>query len=545
MLTEDRSGRQQRWKCYPDPEFLLHGVPFLPASTAPRARLTTVFEWCLLALVLLTTTAWTLAISLHRVFDWDELLAYWTDRVPTANELLHIQLHSPISLDPPVFHLLSHWSMTLFGPGEIAFRLPAHLSFLVMQVCLFTLGRRLGGARAGIVAALIPFVTTNSSFAVQGRPYSFVLACYAAALLAWYLAKCASTEGRRGVAKVVLGAALVLCVLSHFYGLLILLPIAAAEVSDSFERRRIDVGVVLALCAGVAAVALLGPFRHALDAYRTHYYAAYVGPALVPLAYRFLFTSAWELDLSPGQWVFVMLCVVLLVAGTTIVLRRPGNVPRGMWVGVLVLGLLPFLGVALAVGVVHTIEARHVLPALLAVALLAGVCLAPLWDKRAVLLLVVVACLVFGSRLELQRFEESRLQRQHYRESLQPDPAGAAFLAARPGAHVYVMPVGVLLTNGYYLRDSTLRSQLRAVYDPVREERWELSTTYSVTAEALPKFTPFAALSMDKALADPDAVFLLSSVPTDWLRREFEATHYTMTPVGHAFGGTLVTVQAP
>ena len=101
----------------------------------------------------------TLAVSLlwsrAKLFSQDEMYEFQTDSVSSLRELIHVQRTWPISLDPPLYHALSHGAMQVFGATAFAQRLPALLGFLLMQICLFFLVRRLAGERAGAVAATL------------------------------------------------------------------------------------------------------------------------------------------------------------------------------------------------------------------------------------------------------------------------------------------------------------------------------------------------------------------------------------------------------
>ena len=82
-----------------------------------------------------------------------------------------------------------------------------------------------------------------------------MLAAFAAvALAAWQR----RTEGSRG-AIVVLAASLAATLWTHYYGVLIFLPIAAGEIVRTQKTRRIDFGVWGALAAGACALFLLLP----------------------------------------------------------------------------------------------------------------------------------------------------------------------------------------------------------------------------------------------------------------------------------------------
>ncbi len=70
----------------------------------------------LLAVLFLLLTAVLSLIWSHVRLMWnDEFLSFYSDSVATFKQVILVQLHHPISLDPPTYHLLSHLSMDLIG----------------------------------------------------------------------------------------------------------------------------------------------------------------------------------------------------------------------------------------------------------------------------------------------------------------------------------------------------------------------------------------------------------------------------------------------
>ena len=118
----------------------------------------------------------------------DEFLSFYSDGVATFKQVILVQLHHPISLDPPTYHLLSHLSMDILGRNAIALRLPALAGFLLFQLCLFFFVRRLAGDRAAIIAMAVPLLTASFRYSLEGRPYGLLLGLYALSLLCWQIA---------------------------------------------------------------------------------------------------------------------------------------------------------------------------------------------------------------------------------------------------------------------------------------------------------------------------------------------------------------------
>ena len=61
----------------------------------------------------------------------DEFLSFYSDGVSSLRQVVLVQLHYPISLDPPTYHLLSHLCMDVLGRNALALRVPALAGFLL------------------------------------------------------------------------------------------------------------------------------------------------------------------------------------------------------------------------------------------------------------------------------------------------------------------------------------------------------------------------------------------------------------------------------
>src|SRR6185437_13169793 len=139
-------------------------------------------------LILVLTAAVAFTWSHGKLLSQEEFFVLQTDNVASLHQLIYIQRHYPISLDPLVFHLLAHGCTRIFGPTALALRLPSIFGFLLMQVCIFFATRVIAGPRAALIAIDFPALTATLFYAPEGRPYGLLLGFYALALLAWQTA---------------------------------------------------------------------------------------------------------------------------------------------------------------------------------------------------------------------------------------------------------------------------------------------------------------------------------------------------------------------
>ncbi len=205
--------------------------------------------------------------AILRPFWLDELMETWTSAQHSSMAVLHTLQTSPATTDPPLHYLLVHFLIGAFGVHEWVCRLPSLAGFLVALVCLYQFARR----RIGVSAAAIAFILLLSSnalyYASEGRPYGLVMGCCGVLLLAW---QSIGMDRSPRWNRVCIAVALAVAVLCHYYGILIGLPIMAAEAVRWRRTRRIDWGMIAALAVGYSAMLVWIPFLPAAAAWKSH-----------------------------------------------------------------------------------------------------------------------------------------------------------------------------------------------------------------------------------------------------------------------------------
>ncbi|MGO9241342.1 MAG: glycosyltransferase family 39 protein [Bryobacteraceae bacterium] len=303
-----------------------------------------------LLLFSLAYAAATLARCLDKPLWIDELFTFYISRLPTA------QQWSPVAMNegqPPLFHILTHASMRLFGESSLAVRLPEMICVWLLCISLFFFVRRRCPAAYAWLALVLPLGTVAYEYAFEARPYGIVLGMAGVSLLAWQSA----AEGRRRPAWLaVLAASLATGVASHFYGIQILLPLVVGEAIRAWERRKVDWGVAAAMgfsvlplpfMAAIARTAMANLYtplvgvghaaaRPSLPAL-AGFYGWLLQPVVVPLALAFVVLMLCSLMRVEDQareeparppmplpesaalaaYLFVPVCVLIVTALTT------------------------------------------------------------------------------------------------------------------------------------------------------------------------------------------------------------------------------------
>jgi len=499
-------------------------------------------------MVMLGFTAVIAGVWSHfKLFSQDVMYEFQTDSVDSLRQLVHVQRTSPISLDPLLYHALSHASMQVFGATAFAQRLPSLLGFLLMQVCLFFLVRRLQGERAAAVAATFPALSATLYYAVEGRPYGLLLGFCALAMLCWVRAASDSQQSRT-LPLVGLAFALAAMLNTHYFAVLLLIPFAAAELWRTISRRRLDIPMLTALVAGVAGIVFTRPFMKAAGAFRTHYYnQGSVGLRDITRAYRSLIVDYTTMPIALQRIsaaVLVVLALALIAACWRHWQRGDSRLNPALWVLLVTLAGLPFAGYLLARFVTHSIEVRYVLGALIAISALLAISLARRLESdrvfSAVMIVMGIALLASGAvRIRSQkRDSEARLA------SLVLPEAALRFLLQHPDRRFYIQDMGAFEEDRYYIPDPGLKERIALMYSSDEELRWNQHDTMALTAMHLQQFTTLPVEAYEQARArDGEQLFLLRHTGWDWTDQALAADHAEVQVIGHAFDGDLALVR--
>ena len=519
--------------------------------------------------ILLLTAAIALCWSHVKLLSQDEIFVLQTDTVSSVHQLIHIQRAFPISLDPLVYHLLAHACTKIFGPTPLALRLPSILGFQLMQLCIFLATRRIAGPRAALIAMAFPALTATLFYAPEARPYGLLLGLYALTFLAWQTATQSTPDlssrpevsrseagverpavPNRTPALILLAVAIALTLNTHYFGILLLIPLCLAELARTLQRRRLDLPVILAILLGIAGVYATLPFQPAASEFRKHYYnAGAITLRAISQAYRSLFVSYSTAPLSIQRLAdaLLVLFALALIALTLRRLRRPTSItlPPAELTFLLALAALPLFGVLLAVFVTHSIEVRYVLGALIAISIFVAIDVEPWLRNRtawpAILTLFILAILAGG----IFRIRDENQKTKQDLAALILPPALKAQLLALPDSHLYIQDMGHFEVASYYEPDPQVRSRITLLYSSPEEIRYDRHDTVSLTAEHMRHFTGFTIVPYSQLQQQPGAhLLVLYHSGWDWTDQALAADAQT-TPLGPALTGDAILARFP
>jgi hypothetical protein len=210
--------------------------------------------WLVGGLLALYTVV-TAVLAWQKLLWEDELYTLYISRVPTIADMWAI-LSTAIETIPPSFHILARASTAALGEHPLVLRLPEILGVGGMSLCLFWIVSRRSSTAYGAVAMFIPLVTSAYPFAYEARPYGILLGLAAVSMRCW---QSVTEGGRRTWWLVGLGAALATALASHYYAVLLFVPLVAGELVRSVMRRRLDLPVWITFVAATAPLAVFLP----------------------------------------------------------------------------------------------------------------------------------------------------------------------------------------------------------------------------------------------------------------------------------------------
>jgi hypothetical protein len=496
--------------------------------------------------LLVLTAAISLFWSNRKQLLHDEFFTLWTDSASSIGEVAHIQRTCPVALDPLVYHALAHAAIQVFGAGAFAIRLPSLLGFLLMQICLFVFVRRIAGERAGVFALGFPMLTGAFFYSAEGRPYGLLLGFFGLAIVSWQAAT--RRETKRTVALIMLAVAIALALNTHYFGVLLLAPLCAAEFFRCFQRRRLDFPVLASIGAGAAGILFVLPLMQAAAQFRGNFldhgrvYSRMIGRAfnemlvVIPLTDRG--GAIFLIFIALSAMMVLWSCLRQIRAKT---LQLPG----GEAVLLIMLAALPFFGYMLACSVTHSMRERYVLGAVIGITALLAAGLSPLFRRdqawNDTLTLLFLSVITFGAAHILQ----GHIATAKNLSILTVTPEIKAALLASPTQLIYFQDVEEFGFASYYEPDPDIRSHLAYVYSRDQEIRWSHQDTASLNALHMRNFTHFIIVPYESLTTQPGNHIFVNYIGMDWAWTDqaFTAAHANVRLIGSAFDGQIVAVR--
>ncbi|MBU6480053.1 MAG: glycosyltransferase family 39 protein [Nitrospirae bacterium] len=309
----------------------------------------------------------------------DELFTYFIAQAPSLSGIWSALL-TGADQNPFPFYVLTRWSLGLFGVNEWALRLPEMIGVWGAGVCLFHIVAHRSSSLYGFVAMIFLFGTGANFYSYEARPYGLVLAFASASWLSWQ----AATERRvRWLPLLGLFGSLAAALCSHYYAVLVFVPLGIAELVRSYDRRRVDWAIWLAMGGALSPLLVFIPVIEKARTYAKGFWALPSWQS-IPETYSLL--------LMPAP---LMLMLVLIFAGILAVAHvqhvdarasvNASAIPAHELAVALGYVSFPVIAVAVAMSVTGAFVPRYALPTVLGVSVLVAWTSARLLGGRALL----------------------------------------------------------------------------------------------------------------------------------------------------------------
>jgi hypothetical protein len=419
--------------------------------------------WAFVAMIGVVYLATFLYRAERKLLWFDEIFTLYISRLHDFPSVLDA-LKQGIDLNPPLFYVWTRLSMSVFGDGALAIRVPSILGVGLLCLCLYRFVASRSTALGGLIACLFPLTTAASFYAYEGRPHGVVLGFAGLALVCWQSAVDPERGQRRVWWLAGLGISLACAVLTHAYAVALFFPLAIGELVRSVSRRRVDWAVwstfALAATAVLVPVAMIRVAKMGLPA------------EFFPASFGMLLKS-YQDGLSGGLVFVVCLAVAVLAAqaaragaqsNPALPGRQPANFELAACLGFVAVPFFVFL-LSAAAGTPHL--ARYGLTCVVGFAAILGFAVA---EKR-ILALAVGALLAAFAATDFVGFYISdhivepssgvRISTYRWRYDKQYE----LMASASDGASPIVVAGDVLAAPLLQFAPPSLRERLILVYD--------------------------------------------------------------------------------
>jgi hypothetical protein len=500
------------------------------------------------ALAFLALTAAVSLITAHfRLMGGDDFLEVWCDRVSSLGQLVHIQRTAPLVIDPFFYHGLTFVVIRLFGVSPFFLRLPSLLGFLLMQVCIFYFVRRITSARPAVFALALPMISGAFDYTLWIRPYGVLLGLFGLAMLSWQTA--IRREEHRAGALVVLALSIAAAINSQYYAVLLMLPLCAGEGVRLWQRRRLDVPMLLSLGAGLAGIVFVLPFMQGAAEFRAHYKAGNVPYQSITQTYNSLVLGESLFTKHTNHVLAILLAVAVALVLWSVIRQWRGKtlrLPDAEFVFLLTLAAMPVFAFLLGHFVTHAMESRYAIGAILGIAALLSIALVPLLGNRVAGFVVLVLLAAGFTWRGMQGVRDQRTRRDQALASLVVLPKLMEAIMSTPSQMLYTQDIDLIGLLAFQDPDAQILQHITLVESLQEEMRWNHSETYSRIVASLGTFTPYTIAPYESVLDEPgEHLFLVTHGGWSWLDKTFATGELQVTPIGQAFGADVVSVRVP
>ena len=229
-------------------------LPRAAARQAPGNRGTgALWAYVVAALLAIFYFVTSLQVAAHRVFWFDELFTLHIAKLPQLSTIW-TALSNGVDALPPAYYMVVRLFDSLFGPGDIAARLPSTIAMCLGLLLIFDCARRLTDGLHGLIALAAATCSFLPYYGYEARSYGIYFMFAALALWAW------GNDRLGAKAQAVLfGAAFFGGECFHYYFGMCLLPYVVWEFLQWKPGRRPSLKMVAGIVGCIIPVLVLSP----------------------------------------------------------------------------------------------------------------------------------------------------------------------------------------------------------------------------------------------------------------------------------------------
>jgi 4-amino-4-deoxy-L-arabinose transferase-like glycosyltransferase len=479
------------------------------------------------------------AVCLYSLLIRARAKPFWHDEIYT---ILHAGLPGfgtmwragidGIDLSPPLNTWLTREVHALFGVGHISTRVPPLLGYMTMTLVVFYLLKSRTNTVTALSGALLPCFTAAYRFAYEARGYGLMVGLFALAMYAW--TEAARNRNRKTHLSILAGT-LAASVWNHYYGILILVPIATGECVRSLQTRRLDRGIAGAFIVAAIAMMPLYPLAAAARTQSESFWSRASGMD-VGGAYQFVFAPVLERNFGYAAIVVAVLALILRTSKSNRQVTR--RVPLYEVAAGLVALLIPVLGVGMGVLVTGVFVPRYVISAVLGLSLVVPPLVWQRHTRGGSAEILLCAFLVFAF---FQSVGPSLKSPPAFVDPFLSKPLLQNAVTTAPGV---ISSSSLQFLQHWYYTPNPLKGRIRYLADVENARRLMASDTIDRGYLALHRWTAVPIEPYDSFIAG-HREFHVHEGGSGWLLRKLEEIGAATTELGRGPGERLYRIQLP
>jgi hypothetical protein len=138
----------------------------------------------ILLLILVAVSFCSTLAAYIKPFWYDEIFTVILCHLPSASALWKA-LDAGADSNPPLFYLVVRWTRQLISDDHVGYRAASIFGLLATVTCMYFIQSRNLDRLSALLSAAFVLCSPLIAYGFEARPYSLMLCCISAAILAW------------------------------------------------------------------------------------------------------------------------------------------------------------------------------------------------------------------------------------------------------------------------------------------------------------------------------------------------------------------------